>query len=181
MRTTRGPDDLLTIDQAAAYLGVGRSAVYTQVIRGRLRAWAPGWQPRKKGMPIRLDRADLDAYRTRVAQPPGFTLQDLIAAGMIQPPVEIEHQAKGHRVVATITPDAEIVVEGHPPFATLSAAASHVMDPVPAETQRNTRRASRQRQINGWRFWRVRATDGTLRSVDDLRQRLGDAEQERVR
>jgi predicted type IV restriction endonuclease len=94
----------------------------------------------------------------------GATLPNLIAAGLVRAPLELERTYKGVRLTASIQSGGTVVFGGET-CATLSAAgglgrkvlATPSSEPAPA--------------TNGWTFWQFRdLKTGNLRDLDSLRQ-----------
>ena len=80
----------------------------------------------------------------------GGTLADLIAAGVLKPPVQLMRTYKGKELGATILPTGKVRV-GKDEFDTPSSAA------VAAIAQMT----GKEPQTNGWDFWQVPTSDGT--------------------
>jgi len=93
-------------------------------------------------------------------------VSDLIEAGLIIPPLELERRYKGVHLTATIQQDGRIVLDGRP-YNSLSAAGGFARNSVIG--------APRERpyhQTNGWTFWGYRDPEtGSLKEIDVLRQR----------
>ncbi len=92
------------------------------------------------------------------------TLADVIAAGLIRIPFEIEHRYRGVEIRALVEGPSRIVFEDRA-YDSLSTAAGmarkSVAGPFPGPDVPQT---------NGWTFWEYRAPDGGLRALDDLRR-----------
>lgn len=105
-----------------------------------------------------------------VAPPPSaqsaVTVDTLINAGLISPPLTLEKTFKGQSLTARIEPDGRVTFQGET-YDSLSTAAGRarlkVSGPPP----------SRRKiwQTNGWTFWLFRDDDGQLKPIDALRQR----------
>ena len=94
------------------------------------------------------------------------TLAQLIAAGLIQPPLELERVYKGRELRATVKPSGEVSFASST-YRSLSIAAGVARASVIGPPEGRA-----YHQTNGWTFWRYRAGDGSLHSMDDLRQRF---------
>jgi hypothetical protein len=92
--------------------------------------------------------------------------QDLIAAGLIDPPLTLEKTYKGHQFSARVEVDGRVTFRGKT-YDSLSTAAgvarSSIIGAPPGREYPQT---------NGWIFWRFRDKDGQIRLLDVLRQRL---------
>ena len=93
---------------------------------------------------------------SREAEPRGrrITLLDLINAGLIQTPLELEGHSKGESYWAQVESDGTMVWHGRPYNAPSSAASVAV-----------------GYSEDGWRFWQFRDQDGQLKYLDELRKR----------
>jgi hypothetical protein len=96
----------------------------------------------------------------------GVELQDLINAGLVQPPLSLEKTYKGVQLEATIEADGRVRCAGEVceslsaagGMARKSATGASPDEPAPA--------------TNGWRFWLYRdVASGELCLMDDLRQK----------
>ena len=88
------------------------------------------------------------------------TLADLIAAKLVEPPLEIEHDYKGVHLVAVIQQGGKIEFAGKQ-YDSLSTAGSVARKTV----------TGRHMQTGGWTFWRYRdRKTGKLREIDYLRK-----------
>jgi hypothetical protein len=92
------------------------------------------------------------------------SIQDLIAAGLLHPPIEVEATYLQRRVTATINSQGEFEVEGEI-FASPSASAGRARGLVKGD--------GRIYPTSGWDFWSVRHPDGSLVTLAALRERLG--------
>lgn len=91
---------------------------------------------------------------------------DLIAAGLIQPPLALEKSYRGVQLEATIEADGRVSFadESYDSLSTAGGMARKSVIGAPPGRP--------YPQTNGWTFWLYRdAASGVLRSVDDLRQR----------
>jgi hypothetical protein len=95
-------------------------------------------------------------------------LADVIAAGLIRLPFEIEHRYRGVELRARIEGPGRIVFDGQA-YDSLSTAGGmarkSVAGPFPGREIPQT---------NGWTFWEYRGPDGGLRVLDDLRRAVHD-------
>lgn len=92
-------------------------------------------------------------------------LSDLIAAGLVQPPLALECTYKGVCLAATIAADGRVEFAGER-YESLSTAAGMARKSVVGAPPGRP-----YPQTNGWVFWRcVDGTEGPLRPIDDLRQ-----------
>ena len=88
---------------------------------------------------------------------------DLIKAGFITPPLEIEREYRGIRLKATIEQKGEIIFNGRS-YHSLSTAADMA--------RRSVRGGPSNPSTNGWEFWHYYdAETGEWKSIDFLRQR----------
>ncbi len=111
-------------------------------------------------------------YREERQPPPppappkvAVTLSDLIAAGAIRPPLEIETPYKGRHLTARIEADGTVSWNGAS-YDSLSTAAGMARKSIIGAPP-----GREYPQTNGWGFWRFRDSDGRLVPVDELRQR----------
>jgi hypothetical protein len=94
------------------------------------------------------------------------SLSDLIRADLLRPPLQLEKSYKGRRLTAEV--DKEGMVKfGREKYNSLSTSAG-----AARATVIGTPQGRKYPQTNGWTFWQFLDTDGTLRPVDDLRQRF---------
>ena len=92
------------------------------------------------------------------------TLDQLINAGLVRVPFDIEHRYRGADLAARIEAARRIVFQGSP-YDSLSLAGGVARKSVVGSPS--------GRDIpptNGWTFWQFRSPDGTLRVLDDLRR-----------
>lgn len=88
------------------------------------------------------------------------TLADLIAAKLVEPPLEIEHDYKGVHLVAVIQQGGKIEFAGKQ-YDSLSTAGGVARKTV----------TGKHMQTGGWTFWRYRdRKSGELREIDYLRK-----------
>lgn len=95
-----------------------------------------------------------------------ITLAQLIEAGLVRVPLEIERRYRGVVLGARIETAQRIVV-GTTAFDSLSTAGGMARKAVPGAPTRQP-----HPQTNGWTFWEYRAADGTRRQLDTLRREL---------
>jgi hypothetical protein len=89
------------------------------------------------------------------------TLADMIAAGLILPPVKLFRKYKGQVLEATLLPDASVEFQG----------ASYDSCSTAAEVARGTI-TGRRMATNGWDFWQHLDAHGKKVTLFDTRQRL---------
>ena len=94
------------------------------------------------------------------------TLRELIAAGVLSPPLKIVHDYGGRLLQAEVGMKGSVQI-GDRDFATLSSAAVVAIN----ESGMNTRPV---KAINGWVFWKFEGDDGRLCSLETLRRRFRD-------
>jgi hypothetical protein len=94
------------------------------------------------------------------------TVQDLIAAGILRPPLDLEREYKGHHLEARIETDGSVNWGGEL-FSSLSTAGGAARASVIGK-----KKDGRFPQTNGWTFWRYRDEGGKLHEVEALRKRL---------
>lgn len=96
----------------------------------------------------------------------GVTLGQLIDAGLVHVPLDLEHRYKGAELTARIE-GADRIVFARQAYDSLSTAGGMARKSVVgAPTGRD------YPQTNGWTFWEYRTTDGALRQLDDLRKQF---------
>ena len=91
-----------------------------------------------------------------------ISLQKLIEAGIIHPPMQLEKPYKGHQLIARVETNGTVTFGGtcfHSPSMAGKAARISIIGPGIAG---NT---------NGWVFWRFKDSDGHFKELDVLRQR----------
>lgn len=94
------------------------------------------------------------------------TVGDLIAAGMVRPPLTLEQRYKGRTLKARLERDGGVTFEGQT-YNSLSTAAGMARRSVIGDKP-----GRKFPQTNGWTFWHVREADGVPAPLDALRQRL---------
>jgi hypothetical protein len=103
--------------------------------------------------------------RSRRGRPEGQpSVGDLIAAGLIHPPTQVEATYLKQRVTATINSAGEFELEGEV-FKSPSRSAGRARGLVKGD--------GRIYSTNGWGFWHVRQPDGSLVTLSALLKRLG--------
>jgi hypothetical protein len=119
-----------------------------------------------KGERVRRKRS-----RRRAPAPPGTSvrIQDLISAGIIRAPLDLEREYKGHRFQARIEADGSVTWNGQR-FNSLSQAGGAARASVIG-----TKAGGRVPATNGWAFWQHRGPGGKLEDVGILRDRLAAA------
>ncbi|HOL72769.1 MAG TPA: type I restriction endonuclease [Bryobacteraceae bacterium] len=93
------------------------------------------------------------------------TLENLIAAGIIKPPLEVERDYKGVRLTAVIEANAKVVFCGKA-YSSLSTAAGMARKSVIGAPH-----GYPYPRTNGWQFWQYRDEDGRLQELDRARKR----------
>lgn len=97
--------------------------------------------------------------------PAEATLENLIAAGLIRPPLELERDYKGVHLVAVIHQDGMVEFAGEA-YNSLSKAAG-----MARKTALGSPPERPYPQTNGWAFWQYRDKEtGELREMDHLRK-----------
>ena len=94
------------------------------------------------------------------------TLGQLINAGLVRVPLDIERHYRGTDLRARIE-GADRIVFGGAAYDSLSTAGGMGRKTVVGETPGRA-----YPQTNGWTFWQYRAGDGTLHPLDELRRDL---------
>ena len=88
------------------------------------------------------------------------TIRDLIASGLIEPPLDLEKTYRKQHFTAQVVENGAVVWHGRA-YDSLSTAASHARASV----------IGRVPETNGWGFWQFKDADGRLQYIDALRQR----------
>ena len=95
----------------------------------------------------------------------GVELTELIVAGLIVPPLQVEKHYKGVRLEATIKQSGQVVWDGTS-YDSLSTAAGMARKSVIGATEGRA-----YPQTNGWAFWQYQDPEtGRLCYIDELRQ-----------
>jgi hypothetical protein len=89
------------------------------------------------------------------------TLNDLIAAGLLAPPVRLFREYKGRDLESTLLVDGSVEFQGSK-FDSCSSAAEEARGTV----------TGRRMNTNGWRFWQYLDKDGKRTTLFDLRKRF---------
>jgi hypothetical protein len=92
-------------------------------------------------------------------------LSEVIAAGLLRPPVRIFRRYKGQDLEATILPDGMVECKGKR-YPTCSGAADAARAAI----------TGRPMNTNGWAFWQYRDNDGKTRHLELARKALLDRE-----
>jgi hypothetical protein len=100
-------------------------------------------------------------------EPLTIIVTDLIDHGLIDPPTTVFGIHSGKRIEALLMPDGTFVHRGNI-YSSPSVAAGRA---VTAELGVSSIGRS-YLSVNGWKFWQVVCTDGTSRSLADLREQL---------
>jgi predicted type IV restriction endonuclease len=88
-------------------------------------------------------------------------LQDLIAAGLLTPPLTLFRKYRGARLEATLLPDGKVEFQG----------TAYDSCSTPAEIARGTI-TGRRMHTNGWVFWQFVGTDGKIHLLAAPRKRF---------
>ena len=137
----------------------------------RVRSTAP-FEPMGRSKPEEQKAPKEQAPKAHGAGTPwgGVTLGDIIASGLLQPPVDLFRRYKGHDLAARIERDGRVSCGGQV-YGSLSVAGQMARRTVIGENQRA--------QTNGWTYWRYRDEVGELRELDLLRRRLWESKASR--
>ncbi len=123
----------------------------------------PPVTPKPEASPIRRE-ASIKAREIMPAMTEA-TLPNLIAAGFVKAPMELERTYKGVRLTASIQPGGTVSFDGER-CATLSAAGGVARKSVLGTSPHEPPPAT-----NGWIFWQFQdPKTGTLRDMDSLRR-----------
>lgn len=88
-------------------------------------------------------------------------INDLIKAGLIAPPLELERKYKGANLKATILPDGSVMFEGKK-YNSLSTAGANARKSVVGSIS--------NLQVNGWTFWKFKdKKSGKMIYIGNLR------------
>jgi predicted type IV restriction endonuclease len=93
------------------------------------------------------------------------TLDNLIATGLVRPPLEVERDYKGVHVTAVIEQNGKVVFAGEA-YDSLSTAGGMARKQVVGAPPDRP-----YPQTNGWQFWQYRDENGELHAVEQLRKR----------
>jgi len=94
----------------------------------------------------------------------GVSLADVIAAGLLRPPVKLFRRYRGQRLEATLLPDGKVEFRGAR-YDSSSQAASAARATI----------AGRPMSTNGWVFWQYAEDDGQTLCLADARRKFLDA------
>jgi len=116
--------------------------------------------------PLAADPLNAKAQTERQPQEGrAVVVADLIAAGLIRPPLQLEKTYKGVRLKATIEQDGQVHWE-EKGYDSLSSAGGMARKSIIGAPE-----GREYPQTNGWTFWQYRDPEsGRLRPIDDLRQ-----------
>ncbi len=89
----------------------------------------------------------------------GVRLSEVVAAGVISPPVKLFRKYKGKVLEATLVPDGTVEFQGEC-YKTCSLAADMARGSV----------TGRRMNTNGWVFWQYVDAGGATRTLDDARR-----------
>jgi hypothetical protein len=96
----------------------------------------------------------------------GVSLGQLIDAGIVRVPLDLEHRYRGAHLTARIEAPDRIVFAGQA-YDSLSTAGGMARKSVVGSPQGRA-----YPQTNGWTFWAYRTADGALHQLDDLRRQF---------
>ncbi len=94
------------------------------------------------------------------------TMKDVLAAGLVTPPLDLERPYKGAVLKAQLEADGRITFNGQA-YDSLSTAAGMARRSIVG-----AKPGRKYPQTNGWTFWRFRDAGGQWEQLDELRQRL---------
>ncbi len=94
------------------------------------------------------------------------SLGQLIDAGLVRVPLDLEHRYKGEQLTARIEGPARVVFAGQT-YDSLSTAAGMARKSIVGSPSGRP-----YPQTNGWTFWEYRTGDGVLRQLDQLRRQF---------
>jgi predicted type IV restriction endonuclease len=95
----------------------------------------------------------------------GVTLADLIAAGILTPPLKLLRKYKGQLIEADLLPDGKVMFQGVA-YASCSKAGIAAVRYI----------TGRRIITNGWTFWHYRDATGQRFSLDDARMKVPQTE-----
>lgn len=161
--------DRLTAREAAASLGRSISSFY--VLATLLRLPYIVHNDRRY-----YQSSDIQEARQPRTRPDGITLTDLIAAGVLQPPLKVEHSYHNRSTRAYVDITAHInedgiILLGETSYVSVSAAAAAAVESVKGARPG----AQRKQQANGWTFWTYVDGQGERHTLDYLRTRYEQA------
>lgn len=162
----RNEDGTLTRLVRKKTLGLSRSEIRDSLKRADIRVDFPVItkpQEPKKFIPSREERKI-----TKKRQGPimlGVKLADLIQAGLVKTPLELERRYRKTHLKANIQADGKVIFDGES-YDSLSTAAGMARKSVIG-----TRPGRKYPQTNGWTFWQYHDPQtGRLEEMDTLRQ-----------
>ena len=124
-------------------------------------------QPTVAGVGRGTPKAARTPGSVQKAAPSDTTLMDLIQAGLVQPPFEVERDYKGIHLTAVIRQDGRIDWGGQV-FDSLSTAGGMARKSVIGSPDDGPCPPT-----SGWQFWRYRdAESGELRKIDSIRRKF---------
>lgn len=94
-------------------------------------------------------------------QTASVTLESLIRASLLAPPLRLFRKYKGHQLEATLLPNGKIEFRGST-YDTCSTAAEYARGAV----------TGRKMNTNGWVFWQYLDKDGKKQILDAVRQKM---------
>lgn len=133
-----------------------------------VRKHTSGLSPKEVGASLRRLRVQVDAPRVFPdgcvgPSPVVITLQDVIAAGLLKPPVPLVKEYKGQNLEATLHANGELEFQGQRYFS-CSPAAEAARKAVTGKSM----------ATNGWSFWQVVDGQGKRRSLEELRAQVAE-------
>jgi hypothetical protein len=112
-------------------------------------------------VPLPTDAKEQPKHRKKGIAKYEARLADVIAAGLLTPPLPLFRKYKGTRLEAKLLPDSTVEFLGTA-YGTCSSAAEHARGTI----------TGRRMNTNGWTFWQYKGTDGRTHVLDDARQQL---------
>lgn len=100
----------------------------------------------------------------RHPKPVDVSLQDLITAGLLRAPLELEKTYRGKRLTARVERDGSVSFDGKS-YEAISTAAGMARAKV-----LGTPSSEKPPATNGWTFWLFKNADGQLQEIGNLRQ-----------
>jgi hypothetical protein len=95
----------------------------------------------------------------------GISTTELIASGLVKPPMQLEHNRGDHRLIAQLESDGRITWQGNA-YSSLSSAGGAALTSIIGRNAKGAKRVT-----DGWEFWCFRDAEGSLKAIGDLRQR----------
>jgi hypothetical protein len=126
----------------------------------------PGPEPPSHPLPSDIQVGATAAGSSGVSPRPkrsqgGVALADLIAGGILTPPLKLFRKYKGKRLEATLLGGGAVEFQGQR-YDTCSGAAEAARATV----------SGRRMNTNGWTFWQYQGADGKKRTLRDARHRV---------